>query len=906
MGKLPETYSMLWAKASRNSKVSWTPIYVHMRDTAFVSSVLWNDWVPENIKRRITKGIKIGSEIVDEEWAGKLCTFVSGVHDVGKAIPAFQSRRVLGNDGLTEVFRNNLEKYRLPFRTDLNDPSAIPHSLATELILENWGIDRSIAVIPGGHHGRTPTKKELRVLAGSYPDNTGFGCPEWCKIQSRLVEYCAYICGIKTDELKSTTADVESQILMTSIVVISDWIASNESVFPLLQEPLIGNYEFAERLELAKSAIVLPPRWVSNPPSEGDLFSSRFPYNPRPFQKSVENVAMSMDTPGIMILEAPMGEGKTEAALTAAEIMMRHFNLGGIMFALPTQATADGLFPRIREWISTTSSKEDGFHTVFLAHGKSKFNEDYNALKHVGFWNKDVDNHEEVIHDWFTGKRKGILSDFVIGTVDQVLMMGLKQRHAEMRHFGLSGKVVIIDECHAYDAYMGSYLGKTLSWLGSYEVPTILLSATLPPGRRDALIRAYTGSDTGSAGECRHPYPCITFTGNRGIKTVAPDSSNRSMSVSVVKIRDEELVPRIVDASANGGYIGVIVNTIGRSQRLVSILSEQIPSENIRLLHSGFTGMDRSSHESEVLESMHPPHRRPAPFRLVVVGTQVMEQSLDLDFDVLFTDLCPIDLLLQRIGRLHRHSNLRPPGMEKPVCFIIDNTEGDFDKDAEAVYGRYQLYNTRMLLKDSISIPDDIPSLVDAAYSENGLEPPDSIAEDYRRSKEAQKREMMDKDRRATAFQIADPTRMKDIVGWLDNPALDDEDGEKTIVSVRDGDRAVEAILVQRIGGELHVLPWVPKYGGFPIPVGRVPDPEMAFYISGCRAPLPRKVVSKGAERLIDALRRSNDENIPSEWSESEWLNGEMFVILDDELQADIDGMTIRYSEKMGMMTIDH
>lgn len=897
--------SALWAKASRCTETSWTPLHVHMCDSAFVCSILWNEWVPANVKSRIAKGVRIKDLLVDQRQAGTLCTFVAGVHDVGKATPSFQSRRIPGNDTLTSIFRDNLSKNGLRFRTDLNDPRAIPHSTASELILERVGIDRTIAVIPGGHHGKTPSRKELRILPESYPNNTGFEYSEWSEIQSELVHYCAEFCGLSMDDLRKTTIDVESQVLITGLVVISDWIASNESLFPLLDGASLDDEMLSRRHEMARSRIVLPSKWIANPTSERELFTTRFPYEPRPFQKSVEVAAKSMDRPGIMILEAPMGEGKTEAALIAAEVMMSRFNLGGIMFALPTQATADGLFPRIRGWIDSATVDGSGFHTVFLAHGKSKFNKDYSSLKHIGFGDSENHGGGEVVHDWFTGKRKGILSDFVIGTVDQVLMMGLKQRHAEMRHLGLSGKVVIIDECHAYDAYMGSYLCRALSWLGSYGVPTILLSATLPPERRRALIEAYTDYKMEHDDGRGHSYPRITFTGTENIVTIAPEQSNRSMDVSIVRICDGELISRIVSASARGGYVGVIVNTVRRAQALASKLSEHIPPEDIRLLHSGFTGMDRSAHESEVLESMHPPIRRPAPFRMIVVGTQVMEQSLDLDFDILFTDLCPIDLLLQRIGRLHRHCNPRPPGMESPTCFVIDNAEDDFDKGSEAVYGRYQLYNTRMLLEDVISIPDDIPRLVDAAYSESGLEPPASIADEYDNARGTQRRLTMDKDRRASAFQISEPTRMRDLVGWLDNPIVDGDDGEKAIASVRDGDRSVEAILIQSVGGRLRVLSWVPGFGGSEIPIDRVPDPEMAFSISGCRAPLPRNVVSRGAEHVIDVLRRSNDADIPAIWSESEWLNGELFVILDDGLQADIDGRLIRYDEKMGMMTIE-
>lgn len=902
---LSDRSKVLWAKASNRGEVKWTPLYIHMIDSAKTCSRLWDSWIPDNVKKRISEGIRVGEDKSDETTARKLCIFVSAAHDVGKAIPAFQGRRIQNNKELTESLRNLLHSFGLVFRTNLNDPGAIPHSMSSEMIVEKAGISRTVAIVVGGHHGLTPTRRDLRLLPDAYPDNTGFDSECWTYVQKELVEFCTKLSGLGSDDIRSITVDPEAQVLLTGIVVVSDWIASNEMLFPLLDKFSVEDNEYEMRLRFAEDSITLPSRWMVTGETQTDLFTTRFPFQPRPFQKAVEDAANSMERPGLMILEAPMGEGKTEAALVAAEIMMGRFGLGGLMFALPTQATADGLFPRIRGWLESASADCPGFHTVFLAHGKSRFNTDYRSLSHIDFGQLPYGGPHDVVHNWFTGKRKGILSDFVIGTVDQVLMMGLKQRHAEMRHLGLAGKVVVIDECHAYDAYMGSYLEKTLKWLGAYGVPTILLSATLPPERRRALLSSYMGGLNKPDEEYADAYPCVTITDGKGITAVTPQRSNRTKKVSIRRLSDDDLVPRIIEMSANGGYVGVIVNTVKRAQMISERLCKLVPVEDVRLLHSGFMSMDRSVNETEVVEALSRVGRREPPFRMIVVGTQVMEQSMDLDFDVMFTDLCPVDLLLQRIGRLHRHDNPRPVAMSEPTCYVIDRTDGRFDQGSEAVYGRYQLYNTRILLSDCIALPDDIPRLVNAAYSVNGLIPPDSISDDYSEALRRQHVATEDKERRARAFQIADPKNLKDLLGWLDNPVVDGDDGEKAMATVRDGDRSVEAVLLQKIGDDLFVLPWVQDYGGMRISKTDAPSPEMAFALAGCKAPLPRTVTSKGADRIIDQLRSIGEKMVPRQLSDSEWLNGDLFLILDGKLEADVGGKTVRYNQKMGMMVVE-
>src|SRR5690606_31927012 len=224
-------------------------------------------------------------------------------------------------------------------------------------------------------------------------------------------------------------------------------------------------------------------------------------------------LARRMSSPGLMLIEAPMGEGKTEAALAVAEVFAARSGAGGVFVALPTMATGNAMFPRMLQWLRRLPDVAGGgLQSVMLAHSKAALNEDFGELVRAGRrtvagvehdgrgdeWRPRSDRRassaELVAHQWLHGRKKAMLSSFVVGTVDQLLFMGLKSRHLALRHLALAGKVVVIDEAHAYDAYMNSYLDRVLSWLGAYRVPVVVLSATLPAARRRELAAAYAGA----------------------------------------------------------------------------------------------------------------------------------------------------------------------------------------------------------------------------------------------------------------------------------------------------------------------------------------------------------------------------------------------------------------------------
>ena len=258
------------------------------------------------------------------------------------------------------------------------------------------------------------------------------------------------------------------------------------------------------------------------------LFKEGFGFNPRDVQSKLADAVNNAKNPGIVILEAPMGLGKTEAALIAAETLAAKSGRSGLFFGLPTQATSNGIFPRIAQWLKSLSQDMEEKRALRLVHGKAFLNDFYTGLAKAS--NMDEDGEERgsfVVNQWFAGKKVAIMDDFVVGTVDQLLIMALKQKHLALRHLGLSKKIVVIDEVHAYDAYMDQYLNMALEWLGAYNVPVILLSATLPKKSRADFIDHYLMGKGRRMGRdeknklMADDYPLITYTdGLRDRKSV--------------------------------------------------------------------------------------------------------------------------------------------------------------------------------------------------------------------------------------------------------------------------------------------------------------------------------------------------------------------------------------------------
>ena len=928
-----------WAKKKNYIQDNkWLPLIVHMSDAAETARLLWHHWLPSGTKRRIARGLNLVEEYgVDYDDAALPCfMFLAAVHDLGKAIPAFQVK--LGPQELDEQLRRQLIDAGLPL-PDYFHPKAARHFWASQVILEKDGFSRGLAGILGGHHGQPPNIIQLHHLKTAYRKELGWeqGQEVWADLQDRLLTFALELSRVSKDEARSWEPDFGAQVLLCGLVIMADWIVSNETLFPYID--LSGSAKSpGERTETAWKGLDLPECW--NPDNIWEsvgsgLYEIRFDIEqPRPIQETMLEIMDNGTSPGIVILEAPMGEGKTEAALVAAEILAERTKRSGIFFALPTQATANGLFERICSWIGRL---EDGTkHAVHLAHGKADLNELYDQFKKEtqefgGSWRLGEESEETgddaiVVHEWFSryGRKKGILADFVIGTIDQVLMAALKQKHLALRHLGLANKVVILDECHAYDAYMSQYLYKVLSWLGYYGVPVVVLSATLPGAKRKELIETYLNQEKGPVMEydpifdLEKPepsplpawattldYPILTYSKGETIEQKVVEGKQRSLDVNLkILSGDDQIAVVLADLLGEGGCAGIIVNTVRRAQEIAASL-KQVYGEEVRLLHSRFLAIDRSRMEKDLFDRLGVDGAKKGkrPERMIVVGTQVFEQSCDLDFDLLITDICPMDLLIQRIGRLHRHKRSRPPKLENtPVCFITGINDAGFERGSELIYGKYLLMNTLALLPSNLVLPNDIPTLVQGTYGSETVQIPRDLIAEHEAAKEIHEEKIIKQANKAKTFQISEPYGgLGDLVGWLDTGVTDDPSGKRAEASVRDTDNRLEVLVVQRRGDRYYMLPWLSKFGGCSIPTDQAPAVELAKGMAECSIQLPLELCFK-LDETIGELEVIALEEL-SEWQRSPWLKGELFLVLDEQLETVLRGYRLLYDQNFGLFS---
>lgn len=477
-----------------------------------------------------------------------------------------------------------------------------------------------------------------------------------------------------------------------------------------------------------------------------------------------------------------------------------------------------------------------------------------------------------------------------------------------LRHLGLAGKVVIIDECHAYDAYMNRYLDRALEWLGWYRVPVILLSATLPARRRAELVEAYQQKHTPAPDapwKTSCGYPLLTWTDGEEVRQTTIPLDTPSRTVQTVPLTEDGLPGFLREKMQAGGCAGVIVNTVKKAQAVARMLREALPEKEVQVFHAQFLMPDRAAREQELMERIGKHSTQARRDGLIVVGTQVLEQSLDIDFDVMVTELCPMDLLLQRIGRLHRHTwRCRPQPMQAAVCAVLDTGEDAFDEGSAAVYGKWLLWRTRELLPQTIRLPEEISPLVQQVY---GWAAEDKLPEDAASEKLCQNYELEQGKRkdRAEAYLVHHPKVYKKIPqlntldGWMaDEGACSDPAAR---AAVRDGDPSVEVlVMVQGRDGSIHFLPW--QEGGRTVASDCPPQPEEALKIARQKLRLPAVFGKEwNVKRVIDELEVDN-RRLLAQWQLSPMLRGELVLRLDETLTAHLAGMTLHYDRENGLI----
>lgn len=892
----PETASF-WAKTGdKDSPTRGLSLVQHMLDAGSVAARLWDTWLAPGLQKRFGEHLHLSIE----DTRALVC-WLAATHDMGKATPEFSGQLDARRDENLAVYRQRIEQQDFEFPEDLVTPTSglrCPHSKYSQSILFHLltsnieGMQREVAEtlasISGAHHGTPAGYRSNSVdLSNVILERLS---PKWHAAWQEL-----YNITLKRFRASSALQQlarhgqaipVSVQFCITGFVIMSDWIASNPDFFPM---GTFGSAEQEQRARIGWQALGLEQRWIAaldtNPDTPAaDLYASRFGWsNPtlRPMQEVVVEAVRSMQSGGMMCIEAPMGQGKTEAGLIAAEFLAQATGRTGVAFAAPTQATSNALFDRVIEWVkyqTTNVAQEHGEpvkpHSMFLGHSKNRFNKSYEALSKADIFDESSttgqENNRKTLrpgtslarHSWLSGTKKGLLSSFVVCTIDQVLMTALQARHVMLRYLGLASKVIIIDEVHAYDAYMNQYLSTALYWLGQMNAPVILMSATLPAEIRTRLMVKYAeGLKVWTDSSSSQPkqklsakerfaarqtktqsnttldldYPVIhtlTAEDNETPKKWKVEQPVEQTEIELKLIEDSpESVLNVLKPLANDhGCAAVICNTVGRAQEMHEFLSERFGEEHVILTHSRFTATHRAEQEELLVSKLgKKAHYSKAdgedssrPHRLIVVGTQVIEQSLDLDFDVMITDFAPVDLVLQRMGRLHRHdsrsSSERTPAYRKPVCYVrgvetfgSHNEAPDFPRGSKAVYEPMILFSSYAQLLphfegEPIRIPADISPLVQKTYQENApAEIPSAWAEVFESAKQECKKGKELAEARAKGYLLCAPQRtqytmadcMKSFLHSNDRRFSDEQIGE---AKVRDTDASLEviAIIVER------------------------------------------------------------------------------------------------------------
>jgi len=528
-----------------------------------------------------------------------------------------------------------------------------------------------------------------------------------------------------------------------------------------------------------------------------------------------------------------------------------------------------------------------------------------------------------------------MLSSFVAGTIDQLLFAGLKSRHLALRHLAVAGKVIVIDEAHAYDTYMSVYLDRVLSWLGAYRVPVVVLSATLPAHRRRELVEAYAGRKNAATGPFdavakAGEYPLLTAVAPGGAPILRrPSASGREADVELEHIDDDLtlLADRLENELKDGGCALVVRNTVRRVVETARALRERFGEADVTVAHSCFIDVDRAAKDASLLERFGPPDKAVGrPARHIVVASQVAEQSLDVDFDLLVTDLCPADLLLQRMGRLHRHLRggehqaQRPERLRTARCLVSGVIDWSADvpepvRGSVAVYGAYALLRSAAALlphldgqaQRPVRLPSDISPLVQHAYAEESVAPA-HWAQDMEAARARYEEHRADQAERAATFRLGAVARPgRPLFGWVTAGVGDADDTSQGKAQVRDSRESLEVVVVRKkADGTLTTVPWLAPdrrnraLAGLALPTDQVPTLLAARTAASCGLRLP--IQFSYAETMDRAISELEELHIPA-WQVkgSHWLAGQLILPLDEDCQTHLAGFVLRYSKSDGL-----
>lgn len=630
------------------------------------------------------------------------------LHDVGKVSPHFQEK-------IHRAFDPEFQEI-IPGSFAHGSWKTENHCVPSFLTLEKLDL-RRLAKIAGAHHG-----KECSPMGRSVDDES-LGGEKWKELREnfvqKLIQKYAEPLGIKLEDI---SAEESKQPLVLGLTILADWLSSGME---------LKNGEVPEKERFAQ--VVQDAGFVPFACRQGLGFGKLFAAEGVPeFEPNVLQQAMTapenVRPGGVYVLEMEMGAGKTEAALALAYELLAKHRHSGIYFALPTQLTSNKIHERVEPFLRNIL-EPNTLRRALLVHGKSWLED--RSLKN-SFQNDGEEGFQSAgpkADSWFASRKRALLAPFAVGTIDQLLMAVINVRHNALRALGAAGKVVILDEVHSYDAYTGTLIRHLVKRLRQWGCSVILLSATLTQKLRNELLELENSENT-LENASKVPYPLLSIRDKEGVFYPELDRSGmRSKEVRIVHSSSlEDSLNSAMECAMRGECVLWIENTVGDAQEVFSRFAANPPSGiDVGLIHSRFQEFARREREDLWVEKYGKSGQKRAGGK-ILVGTQVLEQSVDIDADRLFTRLCPTDMLLQRIGRLWRHEKLDPLRPKSAECVVEILNESPFqNKETSSgyektppVYAPYVLMRTQEVFegRTQLTIPGDMRELIEATYAE--------------------------------------------------------------------------------------------------------------------------------------------------------------------------------------------
>ncbi len=755
-GEILEPYYNYWGKAAGSSgedPLQYHLLVYHCLDVAAVGrTLLMKD---QHLCEKIISSSLQPQNEFEKDRALDIVAHLLALHDIGKFSGRFQNRRP---DIMERLQGRTCENEYTVYHDDMGR-LLFEEDLWKRAWAENWfGLNLSDdqfdwrdALRPWvfavtGHHGKPPEKPKnnltLSMLFDLRDRNSAIAFAE-ASAGLFLKRPSSHVMLEFSEE--THTEFHRTSWLLAGLAVLSDWLGSDSRHFPFCTEPMPlekywNKYALPHAEDAVRDAGILPAR-VSEKTGMQALFPNM---SPTPLQSHVSKCELGSHSPRMFIIEEATGSGKTEAALVLAQRFIAEGNGEGIFFGLPTMATADAMYGRMEPAYLNLFMKED-HPSLVLAHSSRDLSKKFrNSVIPTSdaFIEPDRDGEMSASAQcaaWLSDNRKkSLLAQIGVGTIDQALMGVFPLRHQSLRLLGLSRNILVVDEVHAYDPYVHKVLETLLEFHAAQGGSAILLSATLPQKQRQELVAGFCkglGIYAGAATVQKSDYPLVTCVSRESLSEIPIDRCEQTHRTIIVEcVNDPSFVKSILsDVIKEGRCACWVRNTVDVAIETYRELSHLYGQDHVMLFHARFAMGDRLlGIEHTVLDKFDKNSTLEKRRGQILVATQVVEQSLDLDFDLMITDLAPMDLIIQRAGRLHRHNDPIKRGNRGTPRLIVLTPSLDgiptaewysalFPKGAYVYPHHGQLWLTARLLADRkrITMPDDARLLIEGVFSDD-------------------------------------------------------------------------------------------------------------------------------------------------------------------------------------------